>query len=118
MYVGSPGGHLGQYLASLERLRALPIRLLYPAHGPPTLEAAKLLDRTLAHRRERLEEIAAALDPRTPRSVEDIAGAVYRDTDPRLAPLYVRTTRAALEHLAEKGRAQEAGPGRYRLPGA
>src|SRR5205823_4338138 len=38
-----PQGDLGQYLASLRRVQALPCRLLIPAHGSPTARPDKIL---------------------------------------------------------------------------
>ena len=53
------------YLASLERLRALAdeagLRVLLPGHGPLLADPAGTLDYYLAHRQERLAEVAAAL---------------------------------------------------------
>jgi len=114
MYVGSPGGHLATYFASLERIRALPLRTLYPSHGPPTLHARSLIDRTLEHRRERLEQVLRILAEREG-SVSEVAERVYgSEIDSRLRPLFERTTRAALEHLAESARAEQIGEDRYR----
>ena len=57
----SRGGDLRQYLASLERIRALrPARLL-PAHGPIVDDPTGLIDEYLAHRAERSRQIRAAL---------------------------------------------------------
>jgi ribonuclease/clavin/mitogillin len=108
MYVGSPGGHLETYFRSLARLRALPIKVLYPSHGAPTLRAERVLAETEAHRRRRIDQVAEAL-AETPQEAEELAAQVYRGADPRLQPLFVRVTRAALEHLVENGRAVRQG---------
>ncbi len=58
---GSYGGSLTDYLASLARIRPLrPARVL-PAHGPEIDDVAGLIDRYVAHRRRRDEEILSAL---------------------------------------------------------
>ena len=58
-------GSLADYLASLDRLRALAdaerLRTLLPGHGPLLADPAGVLDFYLAHRRERLAEVRAAL---------------------------------------------------------
>ena len=101
MYVGTPGGHLETYFRSLEKIRSLDIRLLYPSHGMPTLDARGLIDRTIKHRKKRIGQVLRKLEKGF-HSVEEIAGEVYRDeADSRLRPLYERTTRAALEYLVE-----------------
>lgn len=113
MYVGSPGGNLRQYLASLERVRELDLDALFPAHGAPSRSPRKLLEDTLRHRRARLEEVHAALgdEPRDPWS---IACAVYPDGGGKLRPLTERTMRAALEYLVEDGRAERVGEDTFR----
>lgn len=106
MYVGTPGGHLETYFRSLEKIRALDIRILYPSHGMPTLEAETLIDKTIAHRRRRIEQVREVLS-RDPGHVLEISRKVYdHEKDTRLRPLYERTTRAALEYLVENGRAR------------
>lgn len=72
----SRGGSLTEYLASLEKVRRLrPARLL-PAHGPIVHDPDRLIADYLAHRRERHEEILAALRAgcRTP---AEIVARVY-----------------------------------------
>jgi glyoxylase-like metal-dependent hydrolase (beta-lactamase superfamily II)/8-oxo-dGTP pyrophosphatase MutT (NUDIX family) len=112
MYVGSPGGHLATYFRSLERVRGLGLRILFPAHGPPTLKVRELIDQTLAHRRERLKEAVALLGAE-PIRVEDLAARIYHSADPRLRVLFERVTRAALEHLSEEGKARRRGEDLY-----
>ncbi|MCZ6796185.1 MAG: MBL fold metallo-hydrolase [Planctomycetota bacterium] len=106
MYVGYPGGDLRHYLRSLERVRELPLDVIYPAHGAPGHEVGRLIDQTVQHRQERIEEVHGALGD-APRSGEEIAGEVYAAMNSRLKQLTVRTSRAALRYLAEEGRARE-----------
>jgi glyoxylase-like metal-dependent hydrolase (beta-lactamase superfamily II) len=115
MYVGSPGGNLRQYFAALDRVRALPVDTFYPSHGAPGHDLAGSVEETLRHRKERIEEIRGRLGP-IARSAPDLAREVYATVNPALRPLFERTTRAALEHLAEDGRAIRAGEDAYRAP--
>jgi glyoxylase-like metal-dependent hydrolase (beta-lactamase superfamily II)/8-oxo-dGTP pyrophosphatase MutT (NUDIX family) len=108
MYVGSPGGNLQDYFASLARVRALPLQTLYPSHGRPTHEPVKLIEDTIQHRRERIEEVKSLLTD-SPRDTTAIALEIYADTARRLRPMIVRATRAALEHLVGEGRAERRG---------
>src|SRR5690606_36234882 len=67
----SRGGSLADYLRSLERVRAMrPVRML-PAHGPIVTDPDRLIGEYLAHRRERHQEILAALHAgcRTPAEI-------------------------------------------------
>ena len=53
---------LGEYLAALERLRALRLAVLCPGHGPPVFDPDAKLGEYLAHRAERERKLLAALD--------------------------------------------------------
>jgi glyoxylase-like metal-dependent hydrolase (beta-lactamase superfamily II)/8-oxo-dGTP pyrophosphatase MutT (NUDIX family) len=73
-----PGdGDLRLYLASLERLQEYPTRLLLPAHGPPTMRAAHLLEEAIDHRITRERQLLEALEG-GPRSVEELVLELYR----------------------------------------
>ncbi len=113
MYVGSPGGNIARYIASLERIRGLAIDTLYPAHGVPSHRARELVDGTIEHRRGRVEEVYARLGPE-PCDTEALAREVYAGAPEHLRPLFVRATRAALEYLVEGGRAAKAGDDSFR----
>ena len=58
-------GSLGDYLRTLDELRALAdeagLRVLLPGHGPLLADPAGVLDYYIAHRRERLDQVRAAL---------------------------------------------------------
>lgn len=102
------GGHLGDYLASLERMRGLGARALLPAHGPILADADAALAHYLAHRAARTEQIARAL-ARGDAAPIDLVGAVYPDLDRRLWPLAAVQVRAHLVWLVEQGRARTDG---------
>lgn len=115
MFVGSPGGHLETYFRSLRRIRELPIRILYPAHGIPTLNAAKLIDRGIEHRHERIAEIEGVLTGEL-RSTLQVADEVYHDISKQMKRFYERATRATLEYLEENGRARRQGEEEWSRP--
>ncbi|HKG52077.1 MAG TPA: MBL fold metallo-hydrolase [Actinomycetales bacterium] len=101
--VAHPDGRLEDYLASLERLRSLTASgaatSVLPGHGPALRNAVAVLEGYLAHRRERLEQVRAALaaGARTPREVVE---RVYADVDRALWPAAEQSVRAQLEYLA------------------
>lgn len=105
--IDHPDGRLGDYLDSLEALRALgPVETL-PAHGgfPGPVDA--LASGYLQHRLGRLDQVRAASASLTeqglsvdPHSVTDV---VYADVDPSVRGAAEHTVKAQLALLAERG---------------
>ena len=114
--VAHPDGQLGAYLDSLDRLHALAaaheIRTIWPGHGPVIDDALGALDFYIAHRKERLEQVEAAVTAlrdaphpegisadELPRKVVEI---VYQDVDPVLWGAAELSVRAQLAYLADR----------------
>jgi glyoxylase-like metal-dependent hydrolase (beta-lactamase superfamily II) len=100
--IAEPDGDLGRYLGSLETLEWLvtdqQVRELLPGHGPVVTEPADWLAFYRRHRRERLEQVRAAV------AAGDLGAAaivarVYADTDPRAWPAAEQSVRAQLRYL-------------------
>jgi len=98
-------GSLGDYLRTLEELRALAddpgLRVLLPGHGPLLPDPAGVLDYYIAHRRERLDQVSAALaaGARTP---AEVVAIVYADVDCSLWPAAQQSVRAQLDYLGSE----------------
>lgn len=103
-----PEGNLGQYLASLERLRSLGVGTLFPAHGVAIVDGLAKLDETTRHREARLEQVAEAIR-RGLATVDEIVREVYTDTPEELHPLAARSALASLDELEARGRARRDG---------
>lgn len=115
--VAHPDGQLGPYFDSISRMRSLAasgeVTALWPAHGPVLDDALGVLDFYLAHRRERLAQVTAALDelsvPVSPELADDeslprqIVEVVYADVDESLWGAAEMSVRAQLAYLAERG---------------
>ena len=95
---------------AVERMRALvasgEVATIWPAHGPVLDEAGAVLDFYLAHRRERLDQVRAALErlegqpeDELPRKVVEI---VYADVDESLWDAAEWSVRAQLAYLAKR----------------
>lgn len=96
---------LQEFFDSLERVAALPVRLVLPAHGSPYEAARQRADELRAHHRQRLAEIIALITDEV-RSVEEIAVRVFGDQlDPGDRMLAAMETQAHLSHLELGGRA-------------
>ena len=78
-----PDGDMGDYIASLRKLRSREPRRIFPAHGPVRDDAVALIDEYIAHRLERERQVIAALrgGARTP---DELRRVIYPDLDPRL----------------------------------
>jgi glyoxylase-like metal-dependent hydrolase (beta-lactamase superfamily II) len=101
-------GDLADYLASLERVRALKPARLLPAHGPVIDDPDDVLRGYLEHRREREEQILAALRERaaTPAALVPV---IYRGLKDSLLQVARETVLAHLLKLEREGRAQRRG---------
>jgi glyoxylase-like metal-dependent hydrolase (beta-lactamase superfamily II) len=96
----SRGGNLREYLGSLERIRALAPARMLPAHGPVIEHPRRLIDDYVAHRRDREQQILAALAAgcRTPL---EIVARVYGELSATLRPAAEETVQAHLQKLRE-----------------
>jgi glyoxylase-like metal-dependent hydrolase (beta-lactamase superfamily II) len=99
-------GNLADYLATLDKLRALTdqaeLTTLLPGHGPLLTSPAATLDYYITHRHERLAEVTAALEAGD-RTTTDIVARVYQDVDRSLWPFAAWSVGAALEYLNDRG---------------
>ena len=99
----SRGGDLQQYLASLERVRALRPRRLLPGHGPAIDDPDAVIDSYIAHRAERERQILAAIAEGFTRP-ETIVPRVYGTLPRLLVPAAEDSVRAHLIKLEREGR--------------
>jgi glyoxylase-like metal-dependent hydrolase (beta-lactamase superfamily II) len=103
--VAHPDGRLADYLESLQRLgslaRAGRIETVLPGHGPSLPDATSVIEQYVAHRRERLDQVRAALAVGAS-SAQDVVEAVYADVDRRLWPAAELSVRAQLEYLSSQ----------------
>lgn len=101
--ISPPDGHMGDYLAQLERIRDRNFDILWPTHGPAVRNPLAFIQAYIDHRRHReaqiLEQIAAG---RT--RVREMVEAMYGDVDRRLHPAAAHSVLAHLIHLVETGR--------------
>jgi glyoxylase-like metal-dependent hydrolase (beta-lactamase superfamily II) len=101
---------LGDFLASLTKVRAMPDRMLLPAHGPVAPSAHTRIDQLLAHHDERLRLCLATMG-RARRTSHEVAGDLpwtrherrLGDLDVFNAALATLETRAHLELLVARG---------------
>jgi glyoxylase-like metal-dependent hydrolase (beta-lactamase superfamily II) len=97
------GGNLRQYLASLQKLRALKPTRALAGHGPVIDDPIALIDEYIAHRQMRESQVRAYLaDGIT--DVDAIVARIYPDLAESLRPAARLTIEAHLEKLREEQR--------------
>jgi glyoxylase-like metal-dependent hydrolase (beta-lactamase superfamily II) len=98
-----PDGHMGDYLRSLEKLRARNPRRIFPGHGPTRDDAVALIDEYIAHRLERERQVLDAI-ARGAATIPEMRVMIYPDLDERLHGAAEIQIRAHLIKLEEEGR--------------
>ncbi len=101
--IDPPEGNMRDYLASLERMRALPnLTVLFGGHGPAIANPYEKIDEYIAHRIQREELILAAVreGASTPKK---IVARAYTDVSPKAHAMAERAVLAHLEKLEADG---------------
>ena len=106
--IDPPEGDMAAYMASLERLAALPAEFLFPGHGTPQGAAQRRARSLLRHRREREERVLRAL-ANEPRGLTDLVEFAYADVSRDLWTWAERSLLAHLLKLEAEGRAAREG---------
>ncbi|WP_245974295.1 MBL fold metallo-hydrolase [Thermomonospora umbrina] len=100
-------GRLGDYLGSLDRLRAFSedagARVILPGHGPALDDPIAALDGYLTHRRRRLAQVEAAVEAGA-RTAREVVERVYADVDRSLWAAAEWSVQAQLDYLRDEGR--------------
>ncbi|KAA5805471.1 MBL fold metallo-hydrolase [Alkalicaulis satelles] len=104
-----PDGRMGDYIASLERVRAENFALIRPTHGPAIDKPRSFLSAYIGHRRARERQILAHL-ANGPQRIRDLVAAMYAQVDARLHPAAAMSVLAHMIHLIEQGKAACEGP--------
>jgi len=106
-------GSVRDYLASLERYRALPrLVALFGGHGPAVGSPRAKVEEYVAHRHRRERDILAAVQSGAQTPPEIVARA-YADVPPKMHALAERAVSAHLLKLEEDGLVRRAEGGRF-----
>jgi glyoxylase-like metal-dependent hydrolase (beta-lactamase superfamily II) len=106
--VAPPDGAMGDYMASLDKLRGREETLFWPGHGGPVREPAKFM-RALSHHRKLREAAIMKRLTSGDRQIPEIVAAIYEGLDPRLKSAAGLSVFAHLEDLVAKGLATSDG---------
>lgn len=108
--VVNPGeGEIGLYLETLAKFLRYAPAIIYPGQGPVVKDPRAKLAGLIEHRKRREQEIVALLSQR-PRTVDDIAAALYADVKPGVRHLARNQVMSHLIKLEKEGRAIAEGP--------
>lgn len=103
-----PDGHMGDYLASLEKLRARAPQRILPGHGRVRDDAVAWISYYIEHRLERERQVVDALRG-GPRDIPSLRETIYPDLHPGLHPAAEAQMLAHLVHLEQQGRIRQKG---------
>ncbi|MEA1073087.1 MBL fold metallo-hydrolase [Sphingomonas sp. LY160] len=97
-----PDGDMGDYLASLDKLRSRDDRIYFPTHGPPVTKPQQLVRGMIGHRMQREKQILKRLAAGD-REIDEIVANCYPGLDPRLVPAAGGSVLAHLMDLNRRG---------------
>jgi glyoxylase-like metal-dependent hydrolase (beta-lactamase superfamily II) len=103
-----PDGDMGDYLASLEKLRHRDDTAYFPAHGPPVTNPGQYVRHLIGHRMQRERQILGLIADR-PLTVPEIVTAAYPGLDPRLTLAAGASVLAHLLDLERRGLVDQSG---------
>ena len=108
--VSPPDGHMGDYLKSLERVKARGFDKIWPTHGTSIDAPTEFVSAYIAHRHAREAQILAAIKDGQ-HSIGDMVAHIYQDVDKRLHPAAAHSVLAHLIHMEETERVSSDGAG-------
>jgi glyoxylase-like metal-dependent hydrolase (beta-lactamase superfamily II) len=118
--VAPPDGSMGDYMASLDKLRERSEQIYFPGHGGAVTNAPRFVAAYILHRKAREAAIVRQLE-KGESDIPALVGAIYANLDPRLTRAAGMSVLAHLEDLVARGTiATEGAPsitGRYRFSG-
>ena len=106
--IAPPDGHMGDYMASLEKLRGRPETVYWPGHGGPVREPQRYVRALAHHRRQREAAILGRLEAGDTQ-IPAIVARIYAGLAPTLHRAAGLSTLAHLEDLVLRGLAVSDG---------
>ena len=118
--VAPPDGSMGDYMASLDKLRSRTEQIYFPGHGGAVTSAPRFVAAYILHRKAREAAIVRQLE-KGESDIPSVVSAIYANLDPRLTRAAGMSVLAHLEDLVARGTIATDGPpsiaGRYRFAG-
>ena len=100
--VSPPDGHMGTYIASLERLLDADDRTYWPTHGAPIRNPEPYVRSLIEHRRLRAHQVETCLREGID-TIPEMVKRLYHDLPMRMRPAAARSVLSTIIHLVERG---------------
>jgi glyoxylase-like metal-dependent hydrolase (beta-lactamase superfamily II) len=98
-----PDGDMGDYMSSLDAVRARNFATLWPTHGAPITDPGPFIDAYAAHRLDREHQILQRLEAGD-ETIKTMVPVIYAAVDPRLHPAAAHSVLAHMIELVKSGR--------------
>ena len=100
--VSPPDGHMGTYIASLERLLEDDDGSYWPTHGAPICNPKPHVESLLEHRRRRARQVEGCLREGID-TIPDMVARLYHDLPAHMHPAAARSVLSTVIYLVERG---------------
>ena len=100
--VSPPDGHMGTYIASLERLLDDDDRIYWPTHGAPIRDPKPHVESLVEHRRLRARQVESCLRGGID-TIPEMVKRLYHDLPAHMHPAAARSVLSTIIHLVERG---------------
>ena len=97
-----PDGHMGDYLDSLRKVKAVGFDRIRPTHGPVIRDVKPFIHAYIDHREQRERQVLRALHTGHA-DIMSMVAHLYKDTDKNLYPAAAISVLSHLIHLCEQG---------------
>ncbi len=104
--ISPPDGDMKQYIDNLERVKAMNLATIAPAHGPLLRSPENYLRFYIDHRLEREKKVGAALAARKTATIKQLVPDVYADVDASRYPIAEFSLWAHLRKMRGEGLAK------------
>lgn len=102
--ISPPDGDMGDYLASLEKVRDRDFSTIWPTHGPPVTDnPSGFIQAYIDHRRDRETAILARLKAGE-ETIPVMVRTIYASVDPKLHPAACHSVLGHMIQLVKEGR--------------
>lgn len=107
--ISPPDGDMGDYLDSLEKVKARGFSTIFPTHGPPVTDSpSNFIQSYIDHRKAREAAIVSRLEAGDS-SIPEMVKTIYADVDKKLHPAACHSVLGHMIHLVKEGRVSVEG---------